>query len=46
MVGVNKYRENEEPPVFEGRAKSTDISPNWEYALLPKRSLEEIANEI
>ena len=41
MVGVNKYREKAEKTVFEGNA--TAASPNWEYALLPKRSLEEIA---
>ncbi|GHB58766.1 methylmalonyl-CoA mutase family protein [Persicitalea jodogahamensis] len=43
MVGVNKYRENEEKPIFEGRVESAAVFPNWEYTLLTKRSLEEIA---
>lgn len=43
MVGVNKYREKVEEPVFKKHAGSKAVSPNWEYALLPKRSLEEIA---
>ncbi len=43
MVGVNKYREKEVEPVFEDRAGSEAISPNWEYALLQKKSFEEIA---
>ncbi|WP_373512286.1 methylmalonyl-CoA mutase family protein [Persicitalea sp.] len=43
MVGVNKYREKAEQPIFDGRSESENISPNWEFALLKKRSLEEIA---
>ena len=43
MVGVNKYREKEEQLPFEEPKQEEVISPNWEYALLSKRSLEEIA---
>jgi len=46
MVGVNKYREKQDQTSINGHAELEAVSPNWEYALLKKRSLEEIANEI
>ncbi len=44
MVGVNKYREKAESPILESNSKPDTASSNREYALLPKRSLEEIAS--
>ncbi len=43
MVGVNKFREKGMEIATPENQQNEDLSPNWEYALLRSRSLNEIA---